>query len=351
MPTASTNKLGNMVLMPVSSFNTSMGVVDLAFSANDLQLMNRSFFSDGIVAAYPGPTDGDNSLKVSPLNGFNIQLAPGRVIIDGQVAFIEDVGLTTVSPPGQLSRYDSVIIRRDFIARNAQFGVIMGEQSTTPVPPTLTYNLSGIAEFRLADIWVQAGASQLTQSDIIDQRVFSSLRVNHPHKHDIGMIQQMPFRTAEMPFGWYVCDGRYFANTTKQAIVLNSLPAGFKADWGVVNNGAATCVPDWAYNDGAGIRYPFMRPFSGGSRYPGSLEGDAIRNISGAIYGDFRTYAQPSRSGAMDVAGEANNSVGQAPDAGYRITAFGVDASHQVPVANENRPLNRGMVVAIYLGV
>ena len=171
----------------------------------------------------------------------------------------------------------------DFFVHNDRFDlslmVLKGEPSASPVPPSLIYNAGGVAEFKLADIWVQAGAAQLAQSDIIDQRVWSGLNVNQPHKHDVGMIQWMPFRVNEMPFGWYACDGQTFANTTRQAIALNGLPVGFKTDWGINNTGAVTNVPQWAFTDVEGTRYPFMRGVDGSLRLPGSVEGDAIRNI------------------------------------------------------------------------
>lgn len=340
--------------MPVSSFNIEEGVVDLAFSANDLQLMNRSFFSDGIVAAYPGPIDDDTSLKVTRVNGFNIQIAPGRAIIDGQVAFIENIALMTVDAPDSLSRYDSVIIRRDFSGRQANFVILKGTAAASPVPPDLTYNLSGIADFKLADILVTAGAAQLAAADIIDQRVFSGLRVNQPHIHDIGDMQLKPFRENEMPFGWYACNGQAFANTTKQAVVLNSLPTGYKTDWGIVNTGAVTNVPNWAYTDAEGTRQPFARAVDGTVRKPGSVESDTIRNIKGTVYTDIRTPGSsnvPSSDGAMVITAASNSNAGTAVYGGFAMTNFGFDASRVVPTAEENRPLNRGMIMAIYLGV
>lgn len=352
MPTAETNKLGDVVLMPVSSFNIEEGVVDLAFSANDLQLMNRSFFSDGVVAAYPGSTDDDTSLKVTNINGFNIQIAPGRAIIDGQVAFIENVALLTVDVPDSLSRYDSVIIRRDFSGRKANFVILKGTAAAAPVPPDLTYNLSGVADFKLADILVTAGAAQLATSDIVDQRVFSGLRVNQPHIHDIGDLQLKPFRANEMPVGWYACNGQTFANTTKQAIALNSLPTGYKTDWGIVNSGAVTNVPSWAYTDAEGTRQPFARAVDGSTRRPGSVEDDAIRNITGEYTLDSQySMGTPTMavSGAFEPGTKTGGKIPLFQDGTGTSVVF--NAKNVVPTAAENRPLNRGMIMAIYLGV
>lgn len=181
MPTADTNKLGDVVLMPVSSFNIKEGIVDLAFSATDLQMLNTAFWISGVVPhEKSGDYSTDTSAKVSILNGLNIQIAPGRIHVDGTICFWNNALLGdgfAIDPPDALGRIDSVVIRRNLIARRADVVILKGTPANNPVPPEIQYNQSGVADLRLADISVKTGIAQLSSGDISDKRTFIRARL------------------------------------------------------------------------------------------------------------------------------------------------------------------------------
>lgn len=177
---AETNKLGNIVAMPMDSF-ISEGVLDIAFSADDLHILNTAFWIDGVIPfERSGDYSADTSAKVTALNGFNIQIAPGRVHVDGTVCFWNNALLGdefAVESPDSQDRIDAVIVRRDMTGRKADILIIKGTPDADPVAPAINYDSSGLAEFRLADIYVRAGIAQLSNSDITDRRAFIRARL------------------------------------------------------------------------------------------------------------------------------------------------------------------------------
>ena len=81
----------------------------------------------------------------------------------------------------------------------------------------------------------------------------------------------------------------------------------------------------------------FLRGLGGNSASLGELQGDAIRNITGSTPGAVEE-SNISFTGAFYNAGNDVGSQGRAAD--WRI---GFDASRIVPVANENRPVNKAV--------
>ena len=90
-------------------------------------------------------------------------------------------------------------------------------------------------------------------------------------------------------------------------------------------------VPDY--------RGVFLRGLGGNSASLGELQGDAIRNITGNT-GTFTSQNWPSSSGAFYTTKTSTGDEGGVPNEGHRIY---FDASRVVPVANENRPINKAV--------
>lgn len=162
----------------------------------------------------------------------------------------------------------------------------------------------------------------------------------------VGSIQLLPFRRNETPVGWHVCDGSLYALDTLQGQALNALPMGFKQDWKIVAENGFICLPNLFDENGKGY---FFRPVDGVYREVGSAEGDAIRNIEGTTYAG--SYGSGGNStGAIYSRGVQYSKIGLTKASDYTFS-MGFDASRVVPTADENRPLNIGMLPAIYLGV
>ena len=88
----------------------------------------------------------------------------------------------------------------------------------------------------------------------------------------------------------------------------------------------------------------------GGDREAGSWQADVIRNIMGQL-GSIWSYQDvlPGGTGALSwiTSGEGGFAVSS------KITMQGIDfdASHAVPTAAENRPVNIAVPVILYLGL
>ena len=168
-----------------------------------------------------------------------------------------------------------------------------------------------------------------------------------------GDMRLFPFRANALPAGWYHMNGDKYALTSAQGIVLDGFTATFKADWKITVASSLINLPTMYASDG---RAYFERAVDGVSRQVGSEEGDAIRNITGAIL-DMQMFSPTSQAytGAFtkdknvlaynyqfQIINQSNVSICFMPD---------FDASRVVPTAPENRVLNIGKTPAIYLGV
>lgn len=105
-----------------------------------------------------------------------------------------------------------------------------------------------------------------------------------------------------------------------------------------------------------GVRVPdfrglFLRGVGGNSAALGVTQGDAIRNITGSVYGSGDSYDEffgddsISASGAFSVSNyRYQQGVSNTGDrAANRPQSFVFDASRVVPTSNENRPMNRAV--------
>lgn len=77
------------------------------------------------------------------------------------------------------------------------------------------------------------------------------------------------------------------------------------------------------------------------------IQGDAIRNITGTVDGDYQIFA-PLISGAFQsqITGGAGSGTARAASSGDFVDGFNMDASRIVPTGSENRPKNR--LIRIY---
>lgn len=163
-------------------------------------------------------------------------------------------------------------------------------------------------------------------------------------KGKIGDQQLAPVPSGDLGSGdwegWYFMNGDQYPDESPQGVVLNGLSTAYKTAWGIVSSGGLVSVPNAFDAEGRGY---FDRPVDGASRQVGSVQGDAIRNITGTIPID----AAHAASGAFETTTiDRPFAGGDSP--GVDIT---FDASRVVPTADENRPMNRGKTPAIYLGV
>ncbi|MDR1282936.1 MAG: hypothetical protein LBK99_19255 [Opitutaceae bacterium] len=170
-----------------------------------------------------------------------------------------------------------------------------------------------------------------------------------------------------LPAGWYYPDGRFVILDSPLGMALQGLPSQLRADWGAINLWAGTIAgirmfdpaKFFGVNGDGGLAGRFPR--FAGVVPPGTVYGDAIRNITGYMAANCASTQtsgaappdsaehQPGFGGALDRDGNRywDNSSQGTTDA--RGTIF--DASRVVPTANENRPLSVAMTPGVFLGV
>lgn len=191
--------------------------------------------------------------------------------------------------------------------------------------------------------------SQLNQS--IDKRIQAAVetietalgqitdRISQVETTPPGAV--MPFATDKQPSRyWLYCDGRAVSRTT-----YSSLFAVIGTTYGAGNGSTTFNLPDYR---GAFIRgLDSGRGLDGGRRL-GTLQGDAIRNISG----NFSATNRDGRGGVIDGAfrqtGNWNTSYksGGGDNWGIKIS---FNAGNQVPTAGENRPVNEAVCFFIHI--
>lgn len=170
------------LIIPVASLiesGSGSEMVDIQFSALDLQFMNRSFWQDGLLQNIT-----DNG-KVTPLTGLQVNVAAVAALIDGTVCKRPEATTLTVAQGGAQKRYDLVIIKRNLATRSFSIELKQGVEGGTK--PTLAYTVGGLCEFELATIEVSAGALAISSGDITNTTVIIDPRPNLDERFDAKM--------------------------------------------------------------------------------------------------------------------------------------------------------------------
>ncbi len=173
----------------------------------------------------------------------------------------------------------------------------------------------------------------------------------------IGMFSMFPHRASDLPKGWYAVTGDRYPVNSAVGQRIKALPDNLKSDWLITESGGLINVPVIKQLDG---RTPFLRPVNGTSRLPGTVEQDCQQGMTGFFGGrDIRggngwsSFFWGENGVFRSV--KKQSGAGQAPqtqsvDAGD-WSGVEFNSANQVRTGNENRPLNIGTTLAIYLGV
>lgn len=154
--------------MEKSSFFNSVSH-DRTYRAEDWAEYFASFIGNGV---FPVPSTG---LQVVVDNGMNLLLKAGKAWINGYFYNnTSDLTITIGTADGQLNRIDRIVVRWDLTNRIISAEVKSSAYSASPTAPALQRN-ADIYELALADVYVGAGVTTITQSNITDQRLNTSL--------------------------------------------------------------------------------------------------------------------------------------------------------------------------------
>jgi hypothetical protein len=142
---------------------------DREYTAEDFMRYYRSFISSGLFM------EQSTNLQVVAYTGLVVKVKAGAAIIDGSKYDNEgDIPITLTTPDGLLDRIDRIVVRWDKENRETHCVLLTGTAAEEPVAPAIT-RTSDIKDYALADILVEAGATEITQSKITDQRMNSDI--------------------------------------------------------------------------------------------------------------------------------------------------------------------------------
>ena len=154
--------------MEKSSFFNSVSH-DRTYKAEDWAEYFASFIGNGV---FPVPSTG---LQVVAGSGMNVTVRAGKAWINGY--FYQNTGDLTVqlaTADGQLNRIDRIAVQWNLTNRTITAKVKSSGFSASPSAPAVQRD-ADIFELVLADVFVAAGVTAITQSRITDQRLNTSL--------------------------------------------------------------------------------------------------------------------------------------------------------------------------------
>ena len=150
-----------------SFFNSISG--DRRYKAEEWAEYFASFISNGV---FPNPSTG---LQVLASNSMIITVNTGKAWINGYFYFnTSNLTITLDNADGVLNRIDRVVVRWDLQDRVISVQVKKGTYSATPSAAAIQRDADAY-ELVLADIYMGAGAVSVSQANITDQRLNSTL--------------------------------------------------------------------------------------------------------------------------------------------------------------------------------
>lgn len=147
-------------------FNSNNG--DRTYNAEEMSRYFEGLVSNGVYESV-----GDAMLVVAD-SGMDVEVLSGRAVIDCRWINNSSAHSVTISAAdASFPRYTAVVLRLDETARAITIETKDGTPASNPTKPTMT-NSSTIKEICLAQIYVAARATSISQSNIEDTRPSSS---------------------------------------------------------------------------------------------------------------------------------------------------------------------------------
>ena len=142
---------------------------DREYKAEDFARYYKAFITSGVFMNI------STSLQAVADSGMNIKVKAGAGIINGyRYDNTADLSFTLDVADGLLNRIDRIVFRWDKENREISLKVLKGTPASAPAAPAVTRN-SDIIEYAVADIAVNAGVVAISQSDITDKRMDSTV--------------------------------------------------------------------------------------------------------------------------------------------------------------------------------
>ncbi|MGE8004051.1 hypothetical protein [Lysinibacillus sp. NPDC093216] len=142
---------------------------DRVYDANDFAEYFATFIGNGV---FPNPSNG---LQVYANNNMTTVVKAGKGWINGYfVVNNSDFIIAHDRADGALKRIDRIVLRKSVADRDIQIVIKKGTFATNPVAPTVVRD-ADFYELVLADVLIGAGATQIIQGNVTDQRLNKSL--------------------------------------------------------------------------------------------------------------------------------------------------------------------------------
>ena len=147
-------------------FNSLNG--DRVYDADQMSEYFDGLVGNGVYESVGG------ACQVFAGTGMNVIVSSGRAILDSKWVKLDAAEVVPITAAHvTLNRYTAVVLRLDYANRQIVLTTKDGSAATTPTQPTAQRD-STYFELILAMVYVPAGASSITQSQIIDMRPSSS---------------------------------------------------------------------------------------------------------------------------------------------------------------------------------
>lgn len=150
-------------------FNSVNG--DRTYNADQMSTYFKGLVSNGVFENVGG------AMQVLAGTGMTVQVQTGRAIIGDALKWVENdaaLDVTINASHVTLNRYTAVVIQLDLTNREVNIITVDGANATNPVKPTMINSVT-IKQLCLAYIYVGAGATSISQSNIQDTRANTNL--------------------------------------------------------------------------------------------------------------------------------------------------------------------------------
>lgn len=148
-------------------FNSVSG--DRKYKAEDFAKYFSSFIANGV---FPNPS---NNFQIMANNNMTVTLKPGNAWINGYYIVNDDnYNLTIEVADGVLNRIDRIVLQLNYLNREIVPVVKKGTFASSPVAPSLKRDADAY-EIALADIYIGKGIINISQANITDLRMNTSL--------------------------------------------------------------------------------------------------------------------------------------------------------------------------------
>lgn len=165
---------------------------DRTYNADSMERWLKKFFTSGVF---------EDDLQVTASSGMTVQVGTGYSNLFGKVGLFESVtNITLDAAHSTYPRIDTIVIERNDTDRMISVHMVKGAYSgDTPYPtPRVWSETDGIYQLVLAQIYVAAGASAITQVDITDKRTDTTVC-----GYITGTVTEMDFSQFAAQFNSY----------------------------------------------------------------------------------------------------------------------------------------------------